>query len=119
MTNDLRDTASNRIGQHLLAYWLVLALVAFCLALAWSAPPAGADRSAPLLRHVTLDAPLSALPTETTQTRFGPLTDADRDFLVKVRLAGLWEGPAGREAQQRAGSQQVKEAGQHLIDGHA
>src|SRR5215211_3870626 len=29
------------------------------------------------------------------QTRFGPLTPADRDFLIKVRLAGLWEGPAG------------------------
>lgn len=26
-------------------------------------------------------------------TRYGPLTEADRDFVVKVRAAGLWEYP--------------------------
>ncbi|MDQ1647879.1 MAG: hypothetical protein QOJ50_4063 [Cryptosporangiaceae bacterium] len=53
------------------------------------------------------------------QTKYGPLTAADRDFLSKVRLAGLWEGPAGRKAQERSSSQLVKIAGQHLIAGHA
>ncbi|MEU2864619.1 hypothetical protein ABZ672_40865, partial [Streptomyces mirabilis] len=28
-------------------------------------------------------------------TRYGPLTEADRDFVVKVRSAGLWEFPSG------------------------
>jgi predicted outer membrane protein len=53
------------------------------------------------------------------QTDFGPMTAGGRDFLIKVRLAGLWEGPSGRQAQQRAGSDAVKEAGQHMIEGHA
>lgn len=52
------------------------------------------------------------------QTQFGPLTPADRDFLIKVRLAGLWEGPAGRESQKRSNNPLIREAGQHLIDGH-
>jgi predicted outer membrane protein len=55
----------------------------------------------------------------TTQTSSGPLAAADRDFLVRVRLAGLWEGPSGRLAQQRTGSPRVRMAGQHLIAGHA
>lgn len=29
-------------------------------------------------------------------TRYGPLTEADRDFVVKVRAAGLWEHPWAR-----------------------
>jgi putative membrane protein len=52
------------------------------------------------------------------QTRYGPLTAADKDFLVKVRLAGLWEGQSGRKAQERTASPLVKLAGQHLIQGH-
>jgi predicted outer membrane protein len=53
-----------------------------------------------------------------TQAQGGPLSAADRDFLIRVRLAGLWEGPTGQQAQERAGSQAVKEAGLHMIDGH-
>ena len=49
----------------------------------------------------------------------GPVTDVDRDFLVKVRQAGLWEIPAGRLARTHASSEAVKRAGRHLIDGHA
>ncbi|OLE29905.1 MAG: hypothetical protein AUG44_02585 [Actinobacteria bacterium 13_1_20CM_3_71_11] len=55
----------------------------------------------------------------TVQTPTGPLTAADHDFLVRVRLAGLWEGPSGRLAQQRTRTALVKTAGQHLIGGHA
>ncbi|MBP2035533.1 DUF4142 domain-containing protein [Streptomyces avidinii] len=54
----------------------------------------------------------------TVSTAFGPLTAADRDFIRKVRLAGLWELPAGRQAQQRGSRPAIKTAGQHLIDGH-
>ncbi len=39
---------------------------------------------------------------DVTQTDFGPLNAADRDLLVKVRQAGLWEIPVGREAERRA-----------------
>ncbi|MFG2989046.1 DUF4142 domain-containing protein [Streptomyces sp. NPDC048257] len=54
----------------------------------------------------------------TLSTAYGPLTAADRDFVRKVRLAGLWELPAGRQAQQRGTRPAVRTAGQHLIDGH-
>jgi predicted outer membrane protein len=36
------------------------------------------------------------------ETRWGPLSSADRVLLVKVRQAGLWEIPVGREAKVRA-----------------
>ena len=60
-----------------------------------------------------------AVNAPTVQTTTGPLTAADRDFLVRVRLAGLWEGPSGRMAQQRTKTTSVRTAGQHLINGHA
>lgn len=51
-------------------------------------------------------------------TQWGPLSATDRDFLVKVRLAGLWELPAGQQAIERAPTQAIKDAGDHLIVGH-
>ncbi|MEV7726380.1 DUF4142 domain-containing protein [Streptomyces sp. NPDC101733] len=52
-------------------------------------------------------------------TAYGPLTPADRDFVRKVRLAGLWELPAGRQAQLRGTRPSVRTAGMHLVEGHA
>ena len=54
-----------------------------------------------------------------TNTQFGPLTEADRDFVVKVRAAGLWEHPLGMMAMQRGTTPEMKEAGKHLVVGHA
>lgn len=51
-------------------------------------------------------------------TQWGPLSATDRDFLVKVRLAGLWELPAGQQAIERAPSEAMKTAGDHLVVGH-
>ena len=45
-------------------------------------------------------------------TQYGPLTEADRDFVVKVRAAGLWESPLGALVIQRGGSAAMKEAGE-------
>ena len=72
------------------------------------------DRAAagPALR---IDDPL---PNGWTNTPYGPLSPADRDLLVKVRLAGLWEAPAGELAQSRAGSERVKVVGHHLRADH-
>ncbi|MFD7169600.1 DUF4142 domain-containing protein [Streptomyces violascens] len=88
---------------------VVIALAATLLALLfplWSY----ADRSG---------TPLADLNAGTVATRWGPLSAADRDFVVRVRLAGLWEGPAGQQAIERDPSAAVKAAGQHLVDGHA
>ncbi|MET7288364.1 DUF4142 domain-containing protein [Streptomyces sp. NPDC005573] len=60
----------------------------------------------------------STLSARTVTTPFGPLSDQDRDFVTKVRLAGLWELPAGELARQKGTTQAVRDAGQHLIDGH-
>ena len=54
-----------------------------------------------------------------TQTQWGPLGPADRDLLVKVRQANLWEGPTGQQAAQQASSPAVREVGQHLATEHA
>ncbi|MFI7703599.1 DUF4142 domain-containing protein [Nonomuraea sp. NPDC049480] len=54
------------------------------------------------------------------ETKWGPLSAADRDLLVKVRQAGLWEIPVGREAAERAVRAKTKEmlggmADQHVV----
>ena len=51
-------------------------------------------------------------------TQWGPLTASDRDLIMRVRLAGLWELPAAEKAMARSKSSQVKEAADHLIVGH-
>jgi predicted outer membrane protein len=52
-------------------------------------------------------------------TQWGPLTEQDRDFVVKVRAAGLWEYPVGQLGLQKGASKGVITASQHLVDGHA
>jgi predicted outer membrane protein len=74
-----------------------------------------------LLVVVAVPAPSHAqgtLPAGFTTTPYGPLGPADRDLLVRVRLAGLWEGPVGQQAQEHAESARVKEVGAHLATDH-
>ncbi|MCZ4604365.1 DUF4142 domain-containing protein [Streptomyces sp. Lzd4kr] len=52
-------------------------------------------------------------------TPYGPLTEADRDFVVKVRAAGLWEYPLGQMSMKRGTTEEMQEAGKHLVVGHA
>ncbi|AZK97205.1 DUF4142 domain-containing protein [Streptomyces sp. SID5473] len=59
------------------------------------------------------------LDSSSVPTRWGPLSATDRDFLVRVRLAGLWELPAGQQAVERAPTQAIRDAGDHLVVGHA
>lgn len=47
-----------------------------------------------------------------------PLTDSDRDLLVKVRLAGLWEMPAGSLAARKGASPRVREIGTMISSQH-
>lgn len=49
----------------------------------------------------------------------GALTEADRDFVVKVRAAGLWEYPVGQMALEKSRTKAVKTVGERLIDGVA
>src|SRR3954468_4704103 len=61
---------------------------------------------------------LSVLNAGTVTTPYGPLSALDREFITKVRLAGLWELPAGQQAQERGTTQAVRTAGEHLVEGH-
>ncbi|MEU6713071.1 DUF4142 domain-containing protein [Nonomuraea sp. NPDC046802] len=69
---------------------------------------------------IVLVMPPSIDPTaaQSTDTSSGPVTAADRDLLVKVRQAGLWEMPAGDYARTRAESQRVKEVGRLIMEDH-
>ncbi|MEV0900408.1 DUF4142 domain-containing protein [Actinoplanes sp. NPDC049802] len=49
----------------------------------------------------------------------GEISDADRDLVVKVRLAGLWEIPAGEMAQRKSNSARIKRIGRNIADQHA
>ena len=51
-------------------------------------------------------------------TAWGPLGPADRDLLVRVRLAGLWEMPAGQEMVERASQRRVREVGELMAGEH-
>ncbi|MEV4231189.1 DUF4142 domain-containing protein [Streptomyces bobili] len=62
---------------------------------------------------------VDVLNAETVATQYGPLSGPDRDFVTKVRLAGLWELPAGRQAQAKGTTEAVRTAGRHLVEGHA
>lgn len=59
------------------------------------------------------------MPGGWVNTQWGPLGPSDRDLLIKVRQAGLWEMPAGQMAQDRAESARVKEIGRIIADQHA
>ncbi|CAM5343379.1 DUF4142 domain-containing protein [Streptomyces aurantiogriseus] len=58
------------------------------------------------------------LNAQTVLTQYGPLSGLDRDFITKVRLAGLWELPAGQQAQAKGTTEAVRTAGRHLVEGH-
>lgn len=53
---------------------------------------------------------LDTLNAQSVPTRYGPLSALDREFVTKVRLAGLWELPAGQQAQERGTTQAVRTA---------
>ncbi|WP_394617836.1 DUF4142 domain-containing protein [Lentzea sp. JNUCC 0626] len=56
---------------------------------------------------------------EVVQTQWGPLGPADRDFLNRVKQAGLWEKPAGEKGKAKRPDQpKIQEASKHLIEGH-
>jgi putative membrane protein len=48
----------------------------------------------------------------------GRLSAADRDLVVKVRLAGLWEIPAGQMAQQKSQHPRIREIGREIAAQH-
>jgi putative membrane protein len=63
-------------------------------------------------------APLAqADPVDNSQPS-GPVTDADRDVLIRVRQAGLWEGPISAQIALRSQNPKVRAVAQQLSDEH-
>ncbi|WP_214368379.1 DUF4142 domain-containing protein [Pseudonocardia sp. H11422] len=62
--------------------------------------------------------PGSGFSDRRVQTETGELGPADRELLVKVRQAGLWEIPTGQQMQQQAMSEDVRELGGILAAEH-
>ena len=48
----------------------------------------------------------------------GAVSDADRDFAVKVRLAGLWEIPAGEMAEEKSDNPRIRAIGRDIASQH-
>lgn len=61
-------------------------------------------------------APSPTEPTGWTHTSAVPSSAADREMLVAVRQAALWETPVGQQAQQKATSPSVREAVARMSD---
>ena len=55
----------------------------------------------------------------TAGTPWGPLGASDRDMLIKVRQANLWEAPVAEQAAQRATDPAVREVGRKIGLEHA
>ncbi|MER7757737.1 DUF4142 domain-containing protein [Kitasatospora sp. NPDC097643] len=98
----------SRVPRSFATLLIIVAMILTAAALVYPvAKSAGAYRSAP-----------AGDDQEVVQTPTGPLTALDRDFVKRVRRAGLWEIPAGRMAVAKGVSPEVKVAGEHLIQGH-
>jgi putative membrane protein len=48
----------------------------------------------------------------------GPVSAADKDLVVKVRLAGLWEIPAGEMAQEKSADPRIQKIGRDIAAQH-
>lgn len=72
--------------------------------------PAGSARAAG-------DVPV---PPETgmTDDGAGTMSAADKDFVIKVRLAGLWEIPAGNMAQEKSDDPRIVKIGKSIAEQH-
>lgn len=89
--------------------WLVGVLAT---ALAFLLAPVGVARAA--------DSPPVPIPPNTglTDKGTGVVAMSDRDFVIKVRLAGLWEIPAGNMAAEKSDDPRIQEIGRTISGQH-
>ncbi|MBB2942440.1 putative outer membrane protein [Actinoplanes lutulentus] len=87
--------------------WLVGTLALSLAFLLTPAGPAHADDAVPIPPNTGL-----------TDKGAGTVSAADRDFVIKVRLAGLWEVPAGNMAQEKSENPTVVKIGKAIAEQH-
>jgi len=81
------------------------------IALTFMLAPAGAAKAA------GGDVPIPPN-TGLTDKGTGTVTAADKDFVIRVRLAGLWEVPAGNMAQEKSDDPRVVTIGKSIAAQH-
>jgi putative membrane protein len=88
--------------------WLIGATaVTLAFLLTPAAPALAADNPVPVPPNTGL-----------TDTGKGAVSAADIDFVIKVRLAGLWEIPAGNMAQEKSNDPNVVKIGKAIAAQH-
>ncbi|MDP9796903.1 putative outer membrane protein [Catenuloplanes nepalensis] len=63
-------------------------------------------------------APTPEVVDPAAQDASGPITSADEQFVIAVRLAGLWEIPSGEMAVEKGESERVQEVGAAIREQH-
>jgi predicted outer membrane protein len=106
VTKEMIADRSSRRPQR----WLMGILAMILAVLAAPSSPAQAEGAGD-------DVPV---PPETgmTDKGAGTVTAADKDFVIKVRLAGLWEIPAGNMAQEKSQNPRVVAIGKSIAAQH-
>jgi len=89
---------------HLSALSSALSL---CAGLAFVAVPATAAAQA------------ASQPAATGAAKTGAVAGADKEFVQKAAIGGMAEVAMGKLAQQKAGSEQVKQFGSRMVDDHS
>lgn len=74
------------------------------------APPAAA--------HAASGGDIPVPPTTLSDKGTGAVTAADKDFVIRVRLAGLWEIPAGNMAVQKSDDPNIVKIGKSIAAQH-
>ncbi|SDM47392.1 Predicted outer membrane protein [Lentzea albidocapillata subsp. violacea] len=98
---------------------LMVALAGCALAVLLNTGTAAGQPATPSTPISTPPPDSSGKGDEIVQTQWGPLGPADRDFMNRVKTAGLWEKPAGEKGKaKRADQPKIQEACKHLIEGH-
>jgi putative membrane protein len=95
--------------------WLMGILAMVLAVLVAPSSPARAEGPQPSENDVPVPVPPE---TGMTDKGTGPVTAADKDFVIKVRLAGLWEIPAGNMAQEKSQNPNVAAIGKSIASQH-
>jgi putative membrane protein len=77
------------------------------MALAFMLAPAGAA-------HAASGGDIPVPPENLSEKGAGAVTAADKDFIIRVRLAGLWEIPASNMAQTKSDDPRIVEIGKSI-----
>jgi putative membrane protein len=79
------------------------------------APTGAAQAQAPVKAPEAVPVPPD---TKLSPNGVGSVSAADRDFVTKVRLAGLWEIPAGNMAQEKSDDPRIVQIGKTISAQH-